>query len=171
MASKGIMTSRAGTIIRVPANSGGGSAAVISVDGLKNISAIILGMNVRLETDASYMRSLSDNFYVFPFGDKPSDVVLDLLIITDMSSVCRITNTSGANSDTPLDFTKGLEDITSFYKANRVQNSNITLLKIAIGGSALVLNGLLTNMSLVGSVDSGAPSVRASLSMKAWPTT
>lgn len=165
MASKGIMTSRAGTIIRVPANSGGGSAAVISVDGLKNINAIILGMNIQLETDASYMRSLSDNFYVFPFGDRPSDVSIDLLIITDASKVCR-----GETTDTPLDFSKGLQDIAAFYKNNRVQNSKITLLKIAIGGSALLLNGLLTNMRLIGSVDSGAPSVRASLSMKAWPT-
>jgi hypothetical protein len=163
-ASRGVISSRSGTIIRVKAGSGGGSPAVISVDGMpQDMKAIIIGMQVTLETDASYMRSLTDNFYVFPFGDKPSDLLLDLMIISEACTG------SGGATDQPLSFSKGLKEIADFYKTNRVKNSSVKVIKVTLGGGALVLNGLLTSMRIIGSVDDTAPSVRASLSMKAWP--
>ena len=163
MATKGILSSTPGTIIRVKTGNSGGSPAVISVAGLPTqMSAIIVGMQVQLETDASYMRSLTDNFYVFPFGDKPSDLSLDLMII---SEAC----VSGSDTGQPISFNKGLKEVADFYKSNRVKNSSVKVIKVTLGGGSLVLNGLLTSMKITGSIDDTAPSIRATLSMKAWP--
>lgn len=160
--TKGIMSSVSGTIIRVKAGTGGGSSAVVSIQDIgNNLSAIIVGCNVLLETDASYMRSLADNFYVFPFGDKPSEVTLDLMVI---SEAC-----GSSDPSKPLSFNKGLQELAKFYTNNRVRNSSVKVIKVTIGGGAVILNGLLTSMRIIGSVDDTAPSVRVSLTMKAWP--
>lgn len=161
--TRGIMSSVSGTIIRVKAGTGGGSSAVVSIQGItRDMSAIIVGSNILLETDAAYMRSLTDNFYVFPFGDKPSDVTLDLMVISESCA-------QGNDPAQPLSFNKGLKELAAFYTTNRVRNSSVKVIKVTIGGGAIVLNGLLTSMRIIGSVDDTAPSVRVSLTMKAWP--
>lgn len=143
-------------IVRTKTDSG---TPVIVVTGATFDKAIIVGMHTRLETDVSYMRSLSDNFYVFPFGDKPSDLELDLLII---SEACE-----GNEQTDKIDLNTGLKSIVDYYKANRVQFAKATIINIHIGES-LHLQGLLTSMEIIGAVEAQAPVVRARLFLKAW---
>ena len=151
-----ILSSAPGTVVTVNGNgSSSGSSAVISVDGFKDTNAIVIGFNVKLETDVSYMRALSDNFYVFPFGDKPSDLKLECLLAAECTT-------------NKADYSKSLKNVAQFYRSNRVTFSNAKVIKIVIGGGAIVLSGLLTEMTIDGSVDGMVPSVRAAFMMKAW---
>ena len=151
-----ILSSAPGTVVTVQGTgSSSGSGAVISVDGFTDTSAIVIGFNVKLETDVSYMRALSDNFYVFPFGDKPSDLKFECLLAAECNS-------------SKADYNKSLKQIAAFYKTNRVTFSNAKVVKIVLGGGAIVLSGLVTEITIDGSVDGMVPSVRAAFTMKAW---
>ncbi len=151
-----ILSSAPGTIVTVQGTGGSsGSSAVISVDGFNDTQAIIIGFNLKLETDVSYMRALSDNFYVFPFGDKPSDLKLECLLSAECNS-------------SKADYSKSLKQIAQFYKTNRVTFSNAKVIKIVLGGGAIVLSGLVTEITIDGSVDGMVPSIRAAFMMKAW---
>lgn len=137
-----------------------GSVAIVSIDGVTPVDkAIIVGMHVLLETDVAYMRSLSDSFYVFPFGDKPSDLTVDLLVISELACGDKVGK---------LDLTGGMKSIAATYKSNRVTFGSAKAITITLGGGALKLQGLLTSMEFSGNVEGEAPVVRAKLYLKAW---
>jgi len=120
--------------------------------------ALINSFSIQLETMHTFARSLSDVFYVYPFGDKPTEISISCLVMSD-----------GECDSGVLSYSDTLAQLVDFYKSNRINNKNkLSIVEVIVGSQALKINGLITRMNITGQMPGGVPALQVTFNLIGW---
>lgn len=167
MAKEIFISTNTGKLVKIKNESTGNTPALIQMGtktgGVKSTDkatfpALITSFSIQLETMHTFARSLSDVFYVYPFGDKPTEITVACLVMSD-----------GECDNGVLSYSDTLAQLVDFYKSNRISNKNkLSIIEVVVGSQALKINGLITRMSIVGQMPAGIPALQVTFNLIGW---
>jgi len=146
-----ILPSSAGQAVAIVDRADIPIAVNVDSDGGIGLSAILTGLTIGEQGNASVRSTLDNVFYLYVLGDKPGMLRFSIAVFA-------------ARCNGQAD---GLSELEAFYAANRMA-VRATPIQIRIG-TGIVRSGYLTDMSM--SINSNAKIGEASLTMMTIPQT